>query len=324
MDAHLVQVAQITWSGQGLVVDAEGACQLTLGYAGGALIGQPLHAVLGIAEGRARELDQQALASNGAVQFVASSLGKEPTTLLRLTLGTRRGHASAGVINMRSILAGAPRLQISRLASSFSHEIRNPLSSVKMAVQTVARNPALSERDQRRLMIGNREIRTMERVLWILSEYGRDSPSTVESVALRSLVQESAALVEPELAEHRVEVRVDEEVPLARVRAEAGRVQRVLSQLLLKVAMGQPEGSTLAVKIRRAEQGGYAIRVVDSAAAEPPDESSSVFEPFGSTIARAEGLALAALRQVMESHGGKVTADWSTPAGTLYTLSFPA
>src|SRR5712692_2832852 len=197
MDAHLVQVAQITWSGQGLVVDAEGACQLTLGYAGGALIGQPLHAVLGIAEGRARELDQQALASNGAVQFVASSLGKEPTTLLRLTLGTRRGHASAGVINMRSILAGAPRLQISRLASSFSHEIRNPLSSVKMAVQTVARNPALSERDQRRLMIGNREIRTMERVLWILSEYGRDSPSTVESVALRSLVQESAALVEP-------------------------------------------------------------------------------------------------------------------------------
>ncbi|HME92490.1 MAG TPA: histidine kinase dimerization/phospho-acceptor domain-containing protein, partial [Myxococcaceae bacterium] len=208
-------MAQLTWSHEGRVVEAEGACQLTLGCDRAALIGLPLHKALGIAEARARELDQKALAAPGAVEFVASNLGRDPT-VLRLALGARGGQGSAGIINMRSVLAGAPPLQISRLASSLSHEIRNPLSSVKMAVQTLARNPTLSERDQRRLAIANREIRTMERMLWLLSEYGRDSSPTLEPTAVRTLVQEAATLVEPELAERRIEIRIEEEEPHSR------------------------------------------------------------------------------------------------------------
>jgi two-component system sensor histidine kinase HydH len=46
-----------------------------------------------------------------------------------------------------------------------------------------------------------------------------------------------------------------------------------------------------------------------------------VFEPFGSMLARGAGLSLAALYQVMKSHGGNVTAEAITP-GTRYTLTF--
>jgi len=322
MDPQLVQATQLTWSREGRVVEAEGACQLTLGCDAASLIGMPLHKALGIAEARARELDQKALAAPGTVEFVTSSLGKDPT-VLRLALGTCDGQGSAGVINMRSVLTGAPPLQISRLASSLSHEIRNPLSSVKMAVQTLARNPTLSERDQRRLVIANREIRTMERMLWLLSEYGRDSPPSLEPIAVRSLVQEAATLVEPELAERRIEIRIEEEEPHARVRVETGRIHRVLSQLLLNIAMGQSEGSAITVTIRHAQHDEVQILVLDPGA-EPPEVTASIFEPFASMLARGAGLSLAALQRVMESHGGKVAADWSSPPGTLYTLTFPA
>src|SRR6185295_11888807 len=97
---------------------------------------------------------------------------------------------AASVVNMSALLEGAPPLQISKLASSLSHEIRNPLSSVKMAVQTLARNEGLSERDRRRLTIANREIRTMERMLWLFSEYGRDAPPVGEVTSVRALFQE--------------------------------------------------------------------------------------------------------------------------------------
>ena len=111
-----------------------------------------------------------------------------------------------------ALLDGAPPVQISKLSSSLSHEIRNPLSSVKMAVQTLARNTGLSERDQRRLTIANREVRTMERMLWLLSEYGRDS------VAQRWSSSRCARgpggrrpWSRPELAERHIELKVDEE-----------------------------------------------------------------------------------------------------------------
>src|SRR5713226_9271675 len=97
-------------------------------------------------------------------------------------------------MDLRQVLSGAPPVQISKLASSLTHEIRNPLSSVKLAVQTVARSPSLSDRDQRRLAIANREIRTLERMLWLLSEYGREGTAALESVPSRPYSDNSQSI----------------------------------------------------------------------------------------------------------------------------------
>lgn len=322
MDWELIQVAQITWSRQLVIIEAEGACELVLRMSADSLLGRPLHQALRVPENRARELDQKALGPGPVrVEFVYTA-GDKATGVLRLALGRRNGNASAAVADLRHYLEGAPPLQISALASSLSHEIRNPLSSVKMAVQTLARNSALSDRDRRRLTIANREIRTMERMLWLFSEYGHEAPLTLESVSLQTVVQQAAALVEPELAERRILVRIQGD-PTARAQVEAGQLSRVLAQLLLNIAMGQGEGSFLDVKIFPAIPGGLEMQLLDNAAVAEPMDSASMFAPFSSMLSRGAGLSLAALKRVMERHGGKLAADWSSGQGTLYTLSFP-
>jgi len=322
MDWELIQVAQITWSRQLVIIEAEGACELVLRMPADSLLGRPLHQALRVPENRARELDQRALGPGPVrVEFVCTT-GDKVSGVLRLALGRRNGNASAAVADLRHYLEGAPPLQISALASSLSHEIRNPLSSVKMAVQTLARNSALSDRDRRRLTIANREIRTMERMLWLFSEYGHEAPLTLESVPLQTVVQQAAALVEPELAERRILVRIQGD-PTARAQVEAGQLSRVLAQLLLNIAMGQGEGSFLDVKILPAIPGGLEMQLLDNAAVAGPMDSASMFAPFSSMLSRGAGLSLAALKRVMERHGGKLTADWSSGQGTLYTLSFP-
>jgi signal transduction histidine kinase len=213
-------------------------------------------------------------------------------------------------------------VQISRISSLVSHELRNPLSSVKMAVQTLARNTGLSEKDQRRLQIANKEIRTMERMLWLFSEYGRESASHGELAPLRGLVLEAAGLVELELAERRVRVEVEETAPCPKVRLDLARLRPVLAQLLLNVAMGQSEDSV--VKVALTPEGGWTKLLVTDPQVVPPEEQATVFEPFGSLLARGAGLSLAALSRVMKSHGGRVTADSGAGPGTVYTLCFPA
>ncbi|WIG98613.1 HAMP domain-containing histidine kinase [Myxococcus sp. SDU36] len=322
MNTHLLQAAMLAWTPSLRVTRAEGDLSSILRRPVGALLEQPLHEVLGVSPRRARELDARAREDRRAVEFVSAQLGGEDASPLRLSLGLDGGEASATVLDLNAVLDGAPPVQISRLSSSLSHEIRNPLSSVKMAVQTLARNTGLNERDKRRLTIANREIRTMERMLWLLSEYGRDTSPKLDAHPLRGVVQEATEMVAPELAERRVEVLVDEEPDLPRVRVDPTRLRPVLAQVLLNVAMGQAEGSPVEVALRRS--GPHQVKMVlhDPAAALPPEENGSLFEPFGSRLARGAGLSLAALRRVMMGVGGDVAARGSAEPGVVLTLTF--
>ncbi|MHB8874976.1 MAG: ATP-binding protein [Myxococcaceae bacterium] len=323
MDEPADDVVHIAWSTGRKLVRAEGACRQVLGAEADKLVGKGLDEALGIGPTQAEELDGRAREGGGPL-FLRAHRG-EGTGWLRISPRLRRGEAVATVLDFEAVLSGAPPLQISRLSSSLSHEMRNPLSSVKMAVQTLARNTGLSERDQRRLVIANREVRTMERMLWLLSEYGRETPAQVEAMPVRSLVQEAAALIEPELAERRVVLHVaaSEEAAQARIKADAARLRPVLAQLFLNVAMGQPEGSALEVQLE-AGPSGCLLRIDDPSAALPAEERAKLFEPFATMLARGAGLSLATLYRVMLAHGGTVTAEASEAGGTVYTLSFPA
>jgi two-component system sensor histidine kinase HydH len=322
MNPLLSQVAQIRWDLQQTVLAADGACEHVLGEAEQGLKGRTLREILGIGKERAKELELGPQERKPRVEFVHGVLKNKPR-VFRLVMVSREesDEVEACVMDLEDVLHKAPPVQISRLSSSLSHEIRNPLSSVKMAVQTLARNPGLSERDQRRLAIANREVRTMERMLWLLSEYGRDNSPQLETLPLRALVHEASTLVGPELAERKVLLRIDEPQEAPKARVDTARMRPVLAQLLLNVATGNAEGSTVVALLRSLPGGGSQLVLDDPSAVLPPEEKASVFEPFGSMLARGAGLSLAALYQVMKSHGGNVTAEAITP-GTRYTLTF--
>ncbi|WP_224243814.1 sensor histidine kinase [Hyalangium gracile] len=343
MNAHLLQALQLVWSPGMRITRVEGDCTAVLRRSAAELQDAPLHLALGISPERARELDTRAREDRRAVEFISARLGPKPRppaaekqnpyaegppsrteepAPLRLVLGLEAGEATAAIQDLDALLDGAPPVQISKLSSSLSHEIRNPLSSVKMAVQTLQRNTGLSDRDKRRLTIANREIRTMERMLWLLSEYGRDSVPNLEQQPLRTVIQEAQAMVAPELAERRIELKVEEDPELPRVRVDATRLRPVLAQLLLNIAMGQPEDSQVEVQLRRGASGQPLMVLKDSAAALPPEERGTLFEPFGSRLARGAGLSLAALRRVMLNQGGDISAEGSSDPGMVFTLTF--
>jgi two-component system, NtrC family, sensor histidine kinase HydH len=281
--------------------------------------GMPLAEALRVDARAARALDQRAR-DGGGVEFVRSGAAGE-RRWLRLSLDAAGTVARARVLDLDALLDGAPPLQISALSSSLSHELRNPLSSVKMAVQTLARNEGHSPRDQRRLTIAQREIRTLERMLWLLSEYGREDPLSVEGWALGDLVRQSLEFIEPELSERRIAPRLESSPDLPRVRADPVRLRPVLGQLLLNVAASIPEGNPLQARLAPSARGAQ-LRLVDAAAFLAPGEEERIFEPFGSRLARGAGLSLAALRRVMQQQDGDVTADPAPGHGIAFTLDF--
>jgi two-component system sensor histidine kinase HydH len=225
-------------------------------------------------------------------------------------------------MDLDAALKEAPPLQLSALTSALSHELRNPLSSVKLSVQTLARNKELSERDQRRLTIAQREIRTLERMLTMLVEYGRDREGTVEAVGLKELLGQAVEAIGFELKGRLQSVLVDAPSTLPPVRADAHRTGPVLSQLLLNVAGALPEGTPVEVQLLPREGGGALLRVRDAATTLSAQEKAQAFEPFGSRLARGAGLSLAALRRVMLLQDGLAEVHTDEKPGTLFTLTF--
>ncbi len=326
MDFELAQIAQLEWAEDQRILRAEGACERVLGRTAAQLVGRPAREPLACTEAKMAELDAAARGPTRPEPVFLPFQRGEERTFLRAVLGHADGVARAAVVDLGAFLAGAPPIQISKLSSSLSHEIRNPLSSVKMAVQTLARHTGLSEKDQRRLVIANREVRTMERMLWLLSEYGRDTPPNLELVSLRALTLEAAALVEPELAERSLKVELNEDGHVPRVRADAARLRPVLAQVLINIAMGLEPGGAVRGEVRPAAGNGARLLLFDPTATLPPDERARLFEPFASMLARGAGLSLAALNRVMQGQGGTISAepgDGTPPAGTVYTLYFP-
>ena len=164
----------------------------------------------------------------------------------------------------------------------------------------------------------------MERMLGLLSEYARELPANRDLVPLRAVLQDAVSLVEPELGERRIQVTFDEPEDLPRVRVEPHRLRLVLAQLFLNVAMGLPEDASLPVALRAGPSGGAAMTVKDGASSILPEERTTLFEPFGSRLARGAGLSLAALRRALQSQGGDVSAEPLGDEGALFTLTFPA
>jgi two-component system, NtrC family, sensor histidine kinase HydH len=145
----------------------------------------------------------------------------------------------------------------------------------------------------------------------------------VESWALPDLFQESASLIEQDLAERNVHLEVWGAPELPRVRSDGVRLRPVLAQLLLNVASSLQDGQPLAVSLRQSPRGVEA-QVLDEHAALNPGDEERVFEPFGSRLARGAGLSLAALRRVLQQQGGEITAAPAIPParGVLFCLDF--
>jgi two-component system, NtrC family, sensor histidine kinase HydH len=310
-------VAHLSWGEDLRLLAVHGQCPV-LQRTGRLHGGEALGALLALDEARARALDGRAR-EGGGVEFLHLGAG-EFSAWVRLSLPGRGREAWA--LDMEAVLKAAPPLQISQLSSSLSHELRNPLSSVKLSVQTLAKNPELSARDQRRLTIAQREIRTLERMLTMLAEYGRDRRVTVETVGLRELVGQAVEAISPELKGRQQSVGVEGPSSLPPVRADAHRTAPVLSQLLLNCAAALPEGGRVEVQLSARPRGGALLRVRDLATTLSKEEQAQAFEPFASRLAHGAGLSLAALRQVMSHQEGGTEVHTDEKPGTLFTLTF--
>jgi signal transduction histidine kinase len=226
----------------------------------------------------------------------------------------------AGLRGYRSELVQAERMAIlGRLASAVAHELRNPLTAIRMNVQMLPGEDDASQREEEAGLILE-EIARLERTVDDLLSLSRPTPLTLAEVDARALVEGTIELLERQM-EHlhvRVEIEAADVPPL---HGDEARLRQVLLNLLLNAAQAMPEGGVVRVDIRAAK-GGVLIALTDTGGGIPEDIAPGVFEPFVSGRPGGTGLGLAVSRQIVTAHGGTI-AYHATPDGTVFEVTIP-
>tara|TARA_R110002167_G_scaffold21126_8_gene76940 strand:- start:1322 stop:2986 length:1665 start_codon:yes stop_codon:yes gene_type:complete len=224
---------------------------------------------------------------------------------------------------------------IERFAADVSHEIKNPLTSIRSALETL---PLVKTEAQRERLTGllQQDVRRLDRLITDISnasrldaELSRDRPRPVNVAALLTdIVSVYSASLKP----GEVTVRLTVESGPAMVSGRDGPVGQVFRNLIDNARSFSPAGGEVRVSLTRDgtdPQRPLLVRVEDDGPGIPPDNLETVFERFytsrpkGTAFGSNSGLGLSIVRQIIEAHGGRVRADNRTdPNGTVLGARF--
>ena len=231
---------------------------------------------------------------------------------------------------LRHQLLQAQRLSsVGELASSVAHEFNNILTTIINYAKLGLRHKDAATREKafdKILAAGQRASKITTGML----SYARRGSDRREPTDLVALVQEVLVLVAKDLQVHRVRLQTNFEGQPVVAEVNAGQIQQVLLNLIIKARQSMDGGGQLTIQVKlSAEAGVGEIVVRDAGHGIPAETLRKIFDPYFSTkTADAQGqggtgLGLAMAREVIEAHQGRIRVESTVGQGTAFTLKLP-
>jgi signal transduction histidine kinase len=226
----------------------------------------------------------------------------------------------------RQEIVRAERLAaIGGLAAGVAHELRNPLTSVKLLLQHAAGRGGDAVIAAPRIELILDEIERMETTIQGLIDFSRPARPQRKLHDVRETLQRALHLVEGRAEKQRVvaDCRLGERPVM--IDGDPLQLHQVFVNLFINGIEAMPDGGNLLVTIgTHHENSRLTVRVQDTGIGIPDELMPRLFEPFATAKERGTGLGLAVSRRIVEEHGVKISAHRRSPRGTIFEIDLPA
>lgn len=206
------------------------------------------------------------------------------------------------------------------LLSRFSHEVRNPAALISSFFQLLARDfPQITASPYYRQIKENMKL--LNRLLDEMSRYNNASRIHPEAVDLRMFLRELVRSAGEVLALKGISLELASGPELPRVFIDRTRMLQVFYNLLRNAEEAMPEGGVIRISALPYREG-IRITVRDSGPPIPREYLATLFDPLVTHKQDGTGLGLAICREILEAHGGSISA--SPEGDPVFTLWLPA
>lgn len=220
------------------------------------------------------------------------------------------------------MLSKARLATIGQTASVLTHEMRNPLASIKLALSGLRGSQHLEDRERRRVDLVLGEVDRLDGLLSETLDYVRpvklaDTPVDLDRLLTRVLKQEEPLMEEKEM---RLERAICDECSATRL--DEAQMHQVLLNLVKNAVEASPPGSLVSVSLAH-EADDLVLEITNAGALLSPETLQRAFEPFYTTKPKGTGLGLGLVKRVVEEHGGSVALSSEPATGNRLTLRLP-
>jgi signal transduction histidine kinase len=216
------------------------------------------------------------------------------------------------------------------LAAGVAHEIRNPLTAIKVRLHSLQRAVQRDVSAAEDVTFMDEEIGRLERIVKEFLLFARPADPHLICLPAADLLREVHAFLEPELAERGIQFELGSLAP-GRVRADPLQLKQVLINLVQNAAESLTAGNgvvALRARTGTAVLGGEVtpvmlLEVNDTGPGIPPEVQRRLFDPFFTTKEEGTGLGLAIAARIVQKHRGALRYQTQPQRGTTFSVLLP-
>ena len=263
-------------------------------------LNQKVASVSVAADGDIRDLDRQMGYVIAKIEDVAERMQQQQRDMMRAEQLSTMGQLAAGV----------------------AHEVRNPLTGIKLLVEAAlrSRNPRpLGTEDVRMI---HREVARLEQTVQGFLDFARLPAAERAPCDLRDVVAQARELVRIRARQQNVDFVVHDPGQAVVAAVDRGQFGTVLVNLFFNALDAMPRGGRLDVTLA-AHDGSIRLEVSDSGGGIVPQVAGRLFHPFTTTKPNGTGLGLSVSMRILEEHGGSITAGNRPEGGARFVITLP-
>lgn len=212
---------------------------------------------------------------------------------------------------------------LGRVVGGVAHEIRNPLNSLRLTLELLARRVRKQEGETAPIDAAVAEVDRLDDILTKLLAFGRPGAEERQPQQLAPTIRRAVGMAEERATRRNISIAVDlGQAVQSQADVDATQIEQVLLNLLLNAVEASPDGARVEVAARNGDQE-IVIDVIDQGSGIDPEVREKVFDPYFTTKDTGSGLGLAISREILRRHGGDLSFE-SESGRTVFRASLPA
>ncbi|MFB3897476.1 MAG: ATP-binding protein [bacterium] len=216
---------------------------------------------------------------------------------------------------------------LGQLSAGMAHEVRNPLSSIKVSAELMQRKFAEGTQEFKQLQYIINDVDRMNTLIADFLTFAKPREPNMVKCKVESIVDRTLALAHSQLIKKPYQIDWKNNTgPEDYISADANQIQQVFLNLILNACQAMPNGGTITITAYRTTMNGIpalGISFADQGVGIPEEVQSKIFDPFFTTKEEGTGLGLAMVHQIIEAHKGKIELQSELNKGTIFTVYLP-